>query len=74
MNCEEVKEKINIRTVLESFNLSPVKENNMVMAKKMITKAQNFYSENKFIKDSYSTPQDKIFEKNIFFLQKKLQQ
>ena len=27
MNCEEVKEKINIRTVLESFNLSPVKEN-----------------------------------------------
>ena len=27
MNCEEVKEKINIRTVLESFNLFPVKEN-----------------------------------------------
>ena len=27
MNCEEAKEKINIRTVLESFNLSPVKEN-----------------------------------------------
>lgn len=27
MNCEEVREKINIRTVLESFNLSPVKEN-----------------------------------------------
>ena len=27
MNCEEVKEKINIRTVLESFNLFPAKEN-----------------------------------------------
>ena len=27
MNCEEVKEKISIRTVLESFNLFPVKEN-----------------------------------------------
>ena len=27
MNCEEVKEKINIRTVLESFHLFPVKEN-----------------------------------------------
>ena len=27
MNCEEIKEKINIRTVLESFNLFPVKEN-----------------------------------------------
>lgn len=27
MNCEEVKEKINIRTVLESFNLFSVKEN-----------------------------------------------
>ena len=27
MNCEEVKEKIFIRTVLESFNLFPVKEN-----------------------------------------------
>ena len=27
MNCEEVKEKINIRTVLESVNLFPVKEN-----------------------------------------------
>ena len=27
MNCEEVREKINIRTVLESFNLFPVKEN-----------------------------------------------
>ena len=27
MNCEEVKEKINIRTVLESFNLFPVKGN-----------------------------------------------
>jgi hypothetical protein len=27
MNCEEVKEKIYIRTVLESFNLFPVKEN-----------------------------------------------
>ena len=27
MNCEEVKEKINIRKVLESFNLFPVKEN-----------------------------------------------
>ena len=27
MNCEEVKEKISIRTVLESFNLFPVKKN-----------------------------------------------
>ena len=27
MNCEEVKEKISIKTVLESFNLFPVKEN-----------------------------------------------
>ena len=27
MNCEEVKEKINIRTVLESFQLFPAKEN-----------------------------------------------
>ena len=27
MNCEEVKEKINIKTVLESFHLFPVKEN-----------------------------------------------
>ena len=27
MNCEEVKEKVNIRTVLESFSLFPVKEN-----------------------------------------------
>ena len=27
MNCEEVKEKISIRTVLESFGLFPVKEN-----------------------------------------------
>ena len=27
MNCEEVKEKISIRMVLESFNLFPVKEN-----------------------------------------------
>ncbi len=27
MNCEEAKEKVNIRTVLESFNLFPVKEN-----------------------------------------------
>ena len=27
INCEEVKEKINIRTVLESFHLFPVKEN-----------------------------------------------
>ena len=27
MNCEEVKQKVNIRTVLESFNLFPVKEN-----------------------------------------------
>lgn len=27
MNCEEAKEKINIRTVLESFSLFPVKEN-----------------------------------------------
>ena len=27
MNCEEVKENISIRTVLESFNLFPVKEN-----------------------------------------------
>ena len=27
MNCEEVKEKISIRTVLESFHLFPVKEN-----------------------------------------------
>ena len=27
MNCEEVKEKINIRTGLESFHLFPVKEN-----------------------------------------------
>ena len=27
MNCEEVKEKISIRTVLESFNVFPVKEN-----------------------------------------------
>ena len=27
MNCEEVKEKINIRTLLESFNLFPAKEN-----------------------------------------------
>ncbi len=26
MNCEEVKEKVNIRTVLESFSLFPVKE------------------------------------------------
>ena len=27
MNCEEIKEKISIRMVLESFNLFPVKEN-----------------------------------------------
>ena len=27
MNCEEVKQKINIRTVLESFHLFPAKEN-----------------------------------------------
>ena len=27
MNCEEVKEKISIRMVLESFNLFPGKEN-----------------------------------------------
>ena len=27
MNCEKIKDKINIRTVLESFNLFPVKEN-----------------------------------------------
>lgn len=27
MNCEKIKEKVNIRTVLESFNLFPVKEN-----------------------------------------------
>ncbi|MBW3523304.1 MULTISPECIES: toprim domain-containing protein [Chryseobacterium] len=27
MNCKEVKEKVNIRTVLESFSLFPVKEN-----------------------------------------------
>lgn len=27
MNCEEIKEKISIRSVLESFNLFPVKEN-----------------------------------------------
>jgi DNA primase len=27
MNCEEVKEKINIRTVLESFHLFPAKDN-----------------------------------------------
>ena len=27
MNCQEVKEKINIRTLLESFNLFPAKEN-----------------------------------------------
>ena len=27
MNCEEVKQKIGIRTVLESFHLFPVKEN-----------------------------------------------
>ncbi|MBO6186728.1 MAG: toprim domain-containing protein [Chryseobacterium sp.] len=27
MNCEEVKQKVSIRTVLESFNLFPVKEN-----------------------------------------------
>ncbi|SEM44961.1 Toprim-like [Chryseobacterium taichungense] len=27
MNCEEIKQKINIRTVFESFNLFPVKEN-----------------------------------------------
>jgi hypothetical protein len=27
MNCEEIKQKIGIRTVLESFHLFPVKEN-----------------------------------------------
>ncbi len=27
MNCKEVKEKVNIRTVLESFSLFPIKEN-----------------------------------------------
>jgi DNA primase len=27
MNCEEIKQKVSIRTVLESFNLFPVKEN-----------------------------------------------
>ena len=27
MNCEEIKQKVGIRTVLESFNLFPVKEN-----------------------------------------------
>lgn len=27
MNCKKIKDKINIRTVLESFNLFPVKEN-----------------------------------------------
>lgn len=27
MNCEEVKEKLSIRTVLESFSLFPAKEN-----------------------------------------------
>lgn len=27
MNCEKIKEKVNIRTVLESFNLFPAKEN-----------------------------------------------
>lgn len=27
MNCEEIKQKIGIRTVMESFNLFPVKEN-----------------------------------------------
>ena len=27
MNCEEIKQKVNIKTVLESFNLFPVKEN-----------------------------------------------
>ncbi|MDN3606416.1 toprim domain-containing protein [Kaistella yonginensis] len=27
MNCEKIKEKVSIRTVLESFNLFPVKEN-----------------------------------------------
>lgn len=27
MNCEEIKQKVGIRTVLESFDLFPVKEN-----------------------------------------------
>ena len=27
MNCEEIKNKVSIRIVLESFNLFPVKEN-----------------------------------------------
>ncbi|HAP95292.1 MAG TPA: DNA primase, partial [Chryseobacterium sp.] len=27
MNCKEIKENVSIRTVLESFNLFPVKEN-----------------------------------------------
>ena len=27
MNCEQIKEKVSIRNVLESFNLSPVKQN-----------------------------------------------
>lgn len=79
-NLEKAKETLEKQISNNDYFAEPyyylsliyAKENNMVLAKKMITKAQIFYSENKFIKDSYTTPQDKIFEKNIFFFKKKL--
>lgn len=49
------------------------KFNNKIEAKKMIEKALNYYSNNKYMRDPYTSIFDKVYEKEMKILQKNLE-
>lgn len=56
------------------LSLIYVNSNNKLEAEKMINKSLDFYSNNKYLKDTYNVFIDKVYEQEIKFIKNKLQE